>query len=269
MGHTRLGDIPTGRKWKAVVAALASLEDEGEVGYGMFAEDVALLALKTLEAAKSGLSKALDDNGLQYTFFLLTQVALASREDDWRERLSSVGINVSDDISPFTLTSELHTAIDDYLSERGHPTDISEIAQQAAGEAITSLTVHETRTLFGAGEKELQTAIRHLSTKRGFADLGQRFFGRFMARFLNFYLSRATAANVGGNKLPSVGDVTTFNNILQDHCEQTARVVRDYCGEWYSKTKYIEGINLDNTSRFMTVALKKLQSELEQQRKKL
>lgn len=269
MGHTRLGDIPTGRKWKAVVAALASREGEGKVGYGIFAEDVELVALTTLEAAKSGLSKALDGNGLRYTFFLLTQLALASREHNWRQRLSSLGINVSDEISPFALTAELQHAIDDYLSERGQPTDISEIAQQAAGEAITSLTAHEARTLFGTGEKELHTAIRHLSTRRGFADLGQRFFGRFMARFLNFYLSRATAAHVGGNKLRSVGDLTTFNEILQNHCEQTARVVRDYCGEWYSKTEYIEGISLENTSKFMAVALKKLQSELEQQRKKL
>ena len=90
-----------------------------------------------------------------------------------------------------------------------------------------------------------------------------------MARFLNFYLSRATAAQVGGSKFQSISDVSKFNSLLERHCEQTARIVRDFCAEWYSKTEYQQGIDLENTSRFMAVAVKKLQSELERQRKNL
>jgi len=41
--------------------------------------------------------------------------------------------------------------------------------------------------------------------------------------------------------------------------------VRDFCGEWYSKTAYREGIDLKNASRFLAVAVRKLGSELEQQ----
>lgn len=268
MGHTRLGNIPTGKKWKAVVAALAARRDD-TVTLGVLSEDVELVALRTLEAAKTGLNRALDDEGLKYTFFVLTQLALASREADWKNRLSQVGIDVPAETSPFALSAELHKSIDEYLRTRGHGSDISEIAQQAAGEALTSLTAEEARSLFGTGERELQNAVRRLSTSRGFSDLGQRFFGRFMARFLNFYLSRATAAQVGRGKLQSTSDVSTFNSLLERHCEQTARIVRDFCGEWYSKTEYQQGIDLDNTSRFMAVAVKKLQSELERQRKNL
>jgi len=47
--------------------------------------------------------------------------------------------------------------------------------------------------------------------------------------------------------------------------EESARIVRDFCGEWYSKTEYEQGINLDNSSRFLAVAVRKLRSELEQQ----
>jgi hypothetical protein len=269
MGHTRLGELPTGRKWKAVVEALIATQGQGEVGYGVFADDVGLVALKTLDAAKNGLNKALDDEGLRYTFYLLTQLALASRQEDWKNNLSELGINLHEEISPFGLTSELQNAIDGHLSQRGHPTDISEMAQQAAGEALTSLTADKASTLFGSGELELKNAVRHLSTRNGFGELGQRFFGAFMARFLNFYLSRATAGQVGGNKLRSVQDVTTFNDILRTHCEQSALILRAFCGEWYSKTEFVEGIDLDNTSRFMAVAVKKLQSELQQQRKRL
>jgi hypothetical protein len=268
MGHTRLGNIPTGKKWKAVVEALAASRDD-IVTFGILSEDIELVASKTLEAAKAGLNRALDDEGLKYTFFVLTQLAIASREADWKTRLSQVGIEVPTETSPFALSAEVHKSIDDYLSKRGQGSDISEIAQQAAGEALTSLTAEEAKSLFGTGESELRNAVRRLSTSRGFADLGQKFFGRFMSRFLNFYLSRATAAQVGGSKFQSTTDVSRFNNLLEQHCEQSARIVRDFCGEWYSKTEYRQGIDLENTSRFMAVAVKKLQSELERQRKNL
>jgi hypothetical protein len=140
------------------------------------------------------------------------------------------------------------------------------MAQQAAGEAVVALASPKATTLFGAGRSELLGALRELSTKKGFGELGQRFFGRFMARFLNFYLSRVTASQLGGQSLRQVGDVSRFNEQLRTHCEQTARIVRDFCGEWYSKTEFQEGISLDNTSRFLAVALKKLQAEMARQK---
>jgi hypothetical protein len=42
--------------------------------------------------------------------------------------------------------------------------------------------------------------------------------------------------------------------------------VQDFCGDWYSKTEFQHGIDLQNTSGFMAVALKKLQAELQKQR---
>ncbi len=265
MGHTRLGELPKGQRWKAVVAAMARLDDSPN---DLLTDDVELIAQKTLDAAQAGLEKATEDEGLRYTFFLLTQLALASRETDWQDRLSRVGIDRSEDASLFGLTAEVQNAIDDHISLQGRPTDISEMAQQAAGEAIAKLAAPKAYTLFGSGEEEVQQAVRDLSTKKGFADLGQKFFGLFMSHFLNFYLSRATAAQVGSGRLRHIGDLSQFNEVLQTHCEQTARIVRDFCGEWYSKTEFKEGITLDNTSRFMAVALKKLQAELKRQRTK-
>jgi hypothetical protein len=42
--------------------------------------------------------------------------------------------------------------------------------------------------------------------------------------------------------------------------------VHDFCGEWYSKTEFKTGIDLANSSRFVAVAMKKLQAELVKQR---
>ncbi len=266
MGHTRLGSIPKTQKWTAIVAKIAGVGDERSSGRETLDEAIGNVALETLDAAKAGLDKAIDDTGLRYTFYLLTQIVLSAREPNWQERLASIGIHLLEDASLFDLTAQVQNAIDDFLIARGRSTDISEMGQQAAGEAIATLAGPGAVTLFGSGRDELQRAIRELSTKRGFAQLGKTFFGRFMARFLSFYLSRITAAHVDGERLHQIGDLSRFNEVLQMHCEQSARIVHDFCGEWYSKTEFREGINLDNTSRFMAVALRKLQDELKRQR---
>jgi hypothetical protein len=256
MGHQRLGDIPTSTKWVAVVAMLG---DKG-IAAGAPAA-VAEIAEVTLDAAAAGLERAIGDRGLRYTFYLLTQIVLAAREPDWQQSLAALGIHISEDQSLFEFTAEVQDAIDRQMSSVGATTDVSDMAQQAAGQAIAELAGPNVRTLFGSGAAELQEAIRGLSTKAGFARLGQRFFGYFVSRFLNFYLSRVTAGRVGG-----VGRLSQFNEALERHCTQSARIVHDFCGEWYSKTEFQHGIDPENTSRFMAVALKKLKAELEEQR---
>jgi hypothetical protein len=265
MGHTRLGAIPKTRKWDEVVEQIAGQGLTGDVVPA--AENLGAIAAHTLDAAQKGLSNAANDPGVLYTYYLLTQVALASRTDDWEAALGKLDIRLSSDSTVFDFTAEVQDAIDRHIrqSPRG-ATDLSEIAQQSAGEALMSLAGTRTVSLFGGNSADVQNAMRSLSTKKGFGELGQRFFGRFVARFLNFYLSRVTAAKLGSPRLADLGDIAQFNAALRSHCDQSARIVRDFCGEWYSKTEYQEGINLENTSRFLAVALKKLRSELEQQK---
>jgi hypothetical protein len=267
MGHQRLGDVPKTQKWANVVAKVAGVGGrEGPQADGIPIDSIHDIAAETLNATEAGLLKSIDDPGLRYTFYLLSQIVLAAREPDWQASLSRLGIRLSSDSSLFDLTSEIQFAIDDHLSSRGKATDISEMAQKAAGEAIARLAEAKANTLFGSGSEEVQDALRELSTKAGFARLGQRFFGGFMARFLNFYLSRITAGQVGGPSLRQVGDLTRLNEALVKHCHQSALIVRDFCGDWYSKTEFQKGIDLDNTSSFMAVALKKLKAELQKQR---
>lgn len=265
MGHQRLGDVPRTQKWANVVAKVAG-DGQGPQSGAHSAEAIEEIAAETLTAAEGGLLKSISDPGLRYTFYLLTQIVLAAREPNWQGSLADLGLHVSGDSTLYDLISEVQYAIDDHLSSRGGPTDISEMAQKAAGEAIARLAAAKANTLFGTGSDEVQDALRDLSTKAGFARLGQRFFGGFMSRFLNFYLSRVTAGQVGGPRLQQVGDLTQFNEALAAHCHQSARIVRDYCGEWYSKTQFQKGIDLDNTSGFMAVAMKKLKAELQRRR---
>ena len=208
---------------------------------------------------------AINDTGLIYTFFILTQIALASRKDDWQHSLTRIGIDLPEEATLHDLTTGMQGAIDDFLYSQNRVTDISEMAQKAAGEALATLASDKSTTLFGSALSEVQTAVHDLSTKNGFSDLGQKFFGLFMARFLNFYLSRISASYINGNSFSHIGDISRFNNVLKNHCEQSAFIVRDFCGQWYSKTEYLKGISLRNTAGFIAVALKKLSAEMKRQ----
>ena len=264
MGHTRLGELPKTQKWLDLVRRIAGSPMSG--GVLTAASYVEAIAAQTLDASRVGLDNAKHDSGVIHAFYLLTQVTLASRRTNWEDALARYGIRLADDGTVFDLTTEIQAAIDRHVSESSSGgTDLSEMAQQAVGEALMSLADSRTMSLFQGGDNEVRKAIRTLSTKRGFGELGQRFFGRFIARFLNFYLSRATAAALGGPRLLDLADVTEFNEALRIHCDQSARIVRDFCGEWYSKTAYQQGINPENTSRFLAVAVRKLTKELELQ----
>jgi hypothetical protein len=266
VGHTRLGAIPKTRKWRDVVEQVTGGHVTGR-GVVSVTADMAVIAAKTLNAAQRALDRAVEDQGVRYTFYLLTQVTLAARTADWETPLGKHGIRLSGEASIFDFTAEVQAAIDRHAARSSsEATDLSEIAQQSAGEAILSLAASRTASLFGGSSEEVKHAIRSLSTKKGFGELGQQFFGIFVSRFLNFYLSRATAAELGGRRLRDLGDVAQFNATLRSHCNQSARIVRDFCGTWYSKTEYEQGIDLENTSRFLAVAMKKLRSELEQQK---
>jgi hypothetical protein len=265
MGHTRLGTVPKTRKWNEIVELVAGRTLTGDVARTTVS--IGAIAAQTLDAAQKGLDRANDDPGVRYTFYLMTQVALASRTTDWEGALAKHGIHLPGDSTVFDLAAEVQDAIDRYLSRTPlGPTDLSEIAQQSAGEALTTLAGSRTASLFGGSSRDIQNAIRPLSTKKGFGELGQRFFGRFIARFLNFYLSRVTASTLGGPRLRDLGDVAEFNRSLRAHCDQSAWIVRDFCGQWYSKTEYQKGIDLKNASGFLAVAMNKLRSELAKQK---
>jgi hypothetical protein len=251
MGHTRLGTIPKTRKWVAVVNTVTADSSSSLGAPSTVSQKTDQIASQTLDAAQGGLNAAINDLGLRYTFFLLTQIVLAARTEDWENRLADIGLNLLDDSTLYDLTSEIQNAIDDFLFSNKHSSDISEMAQKAAGEAITSLAAPKSISMFGNDLEQVKVAIKDLSTKKGFSTLGQKFFGVFMAQFLNFYLSRVTASHVNTQNIQQIGEITKFNDTLRIHCEQSARVVYDFCGEWYSKTEYQKGIDLENSSGFV------------------
>ncbi len=256
MGHQRLGEISKTQKWKKVVEKITSAIGASTAGTGVTVEgtaegvgkiDVGQVAAQILQAAEGGLAEAANDPGLQSTVFLLTQIVLAARQDDWQAGLDTVGIKLDAGAGVFHLTAEVQRVIDEDVRHHGRPTTVGELARQAAGEALADLTRNEAISLFGSGRDELQQAVKKLSTKAGFCDLGQRFFGNFTARYLDSYASKIVPGMAGTNAFRQIQDFSEFRQSLFLHCYQSAKIVHDFSGEWYSKTEWEKGIDRKNT----------------------
>jgi hypothetical protein len=114
MGHTRLGALPKTHSWPQVVAFFQV--DEAPAADREF---VSAVAARTLAAAEGGLTRAPDDPGLTYSFYLLARIAQAAGSEHWRPELRAVGISLSPNATAYDLATEYQTAVDEYLEQKG------------------------------------------------------------------------------------------------------------------------------------------------------
>jgi len=257
MGHLQLGDLPRTYHWQDVISLYE------------YAPDAPDLAAATLEAAQKGLELASREPGVKFTVWLMTQVTLAAKEKDFAEALKKLGIDVPTRPGLFDITGGLTTRIDAYVDSTAARTDTSEMCQMAAVETLSRHCMEQGRSLFGSGPEEVQDAVKELSTKTNFARFSRDFFSRFIYRYINYFLSRETSKHVGpGGSLPNIDAHTAFNEALKLHCRESAKIVQDFAGGWYSKTNYEYGITPEKAGNFAHVALKKLASELKREREK-
>src|ERR1039458_5080208 len=92
LGHTRLGPLPKSKRWNQVVESLTG-SGLNQYAVSSSASRVNIIAAETLKAARSTLARVSNDPGVRYTFYLLTQLVLASRNTDWRSELDQHGIS--------------------------------------------------------------------------------------------------------------------------------------------------------------------------------
>lgn len=251
MGHIRLGTLPDTRLWNFVVGLVA----EGA--------DVASVATATSRAAIKGLDLAHADAGLCHTIYLLTQLVLAAREDNFPAALSRSGITNSREPGFLDIVTGFSEAIDKHLSGKYRRTDIGEMAKRAAVESITALVRERSESLFGTTTDEIKRAAYDLSTKNGFAKLTHEFFSRFTHRFLNYHLSRELSNHVGGNgRFADSEQCSEFVKELGQHCREASEIVRTFARDWYSKKNFEGGITPGKARFFTDYAVTKLKAEL-------
>lgn len=251
MGHIRLGNLPRTRKWQQVIGML------GE-GTGMPA-----LAAATMDASQRGLQEASDDSALIYSFWLLTQLPLAARTDDFSGELKKRGLKVSAEPTLMEIVGAFTDAVDDYVGNRGCRTDLGELAQLAAAETLADFIGEKSRSLFDTTPEDVKIAFKQASTTKNFGLLSREFFSRLTNRYISYYLSHEISNHVGSDKrLYNIDEHVDFKKALDTHCWQASRIVQEFSGGWTSKTNYEEGITPENVSGFMKFALKKIRAEL-------
>jgi hypothetical protein len=251
MGHTRLGELPATRNWRQVVALLNSEADTPEI------------AQATAVAAEQGLSLADQDEGLLYSWYLLCHVPLAARTGQFADSLTLLGISVPPEPSLFDIASGFAEAVDSHQRSAPGRTDIGEMARLSAVETLMELGRRRTPSLIGSAADDTRDTLREHSTSNRFGILAHEFFARFMNRFLAYHLSRELSRHVGpGQRFSDIAQHNAFNDALDLHCRQAARIVQEFAGDWYGKANYEAGITLRKAKGFVRHALEKLRDEL-------
>jgi hypothetical protein len=255
MGHKRLGMLPRTKRWQQVVASL----DGGE--------SVARIAAASSDAAEGALSRAANDPALIRAFWLLTQLPLAARGTDFTERLRELGLAVGGSPRLFEVIGAFSEAVDAHTRTFGERSDLGEMAQLAATESLSAIVGRSLPGLFGPTAEEVQRAIGRLATSAQFSDLARDFFARLTRRHLEYYLSRELSNHVGsGSRFGSIAEHSEFSADLDQQCREAARIVKEFSGDWFGKTNYEGGITPEKAAAFVSIARKKIRSELRNRR---
>jgi hypothetical protein len=246
MGHTRLGNLPRTRKWRQVIALLESGAATGQI------------AAATLDASKRGLEQAARDPALVHSFWLLTQLPLCAKREEYQKELSKVGLSVPNEPGLLDLVGAFADSVDAHVRRSGGRTDLGEMAQMGAAETLTSTLRRQTTTLFGTTPDDVQRELAKLSTPRNFSLLAREFFSRLSERYLSYFLSKQLS-----NEYHNVQENVRFREALSVHCKQASKIVEEFAGDWYSKANYEGGITPRKAANFVYVALNKLRAELD------
>lgn len=251
MGHIRLGTLPRTRRWIQVLDL---------IGEGAGTPEV---SVATMGASKQGLISAAKDPGLVYTFWLLTQIPLAARSNDFVARLQKLGLEITEPPSVLEIAGAFMGAVDAHVRRTGGRTDLGEMAQMAASETLTVLGIPATANLFETTPADVQQSIRSFSTSRQFSTLAREFFTRLTRKYLTYFLSRELSNYVSGDgRFANIDKHAEFNKGLDLHCRQASRIIEEFSGGWFSKANYQRGITREKAAGFIHIAIKKLCAEL-------
>lgn len=255
MGHQHLGRLPRSKDWQQVIGLIQA------------GADAATIAAATSEAAERSMIDASDDEGVRHTFFLLTQLPLAARTEDFSKALANLGVNVKGDPTLVEVTTALMSAIDRHVAHLHAGSDYGEIAQLSATEALHAVVARQLPGLFTPTGSEVKSAIAGFATVKQFAILAREFFSRLTRRHLDYYLTRELSSHVGaGKSFATISQHQAFNESLELHCREASRIIQEFSGEWYSKQNYEGGIDPGKAGRFVHVASHKIRDELRHRR---
>lgn len=255
MGHTIVGEFPKTRPWNRVFDLLQA----PEVSPGLVAD-------ATVRAAGSRLSQLRGDESLTFCFWLLTRLAAAARGPDFATDTQRLGLDVRTSDHALALVAQVNERVREELVQFPESGPFGDLAVNALRSSLTETLGAQNHSLFGSSVDDLAAAFRRHSTASQFGELATRFFGAFYAQTLRYYVDRALPAAINpAGGLRTLADVSAFQEGLDRHARESARIVELYATQWWVKHKGIHGepISREEVRGFTAYALTKLRKELE------
>lgn len=254
MGHIRIGRLPKTKPWSGLFDQLQS----GDI-------NAAQVAQATAEAALEQFASLEGDRRINYTFWFLTRLVTAARGDDFHGELERLGLRDASFTSGLSFVQQIARTVEREQRTRGEPTVFSRMAELSLRQVLTRNLVDQSKTLFGTGLDEIQSACRAMSTRKTFGKVARDFFATFMGRSIRYLTDKELSNYVGPNRPVSSPDqVLVFEQALNRHCYETAKIVEDFAGGWFSKHNWETNNNISEkeTAGFTAYALEKIQMDL-------
>jgi hypothetical protein len=229
--------------------------------------DVSQIANATIRAADKAFSFVLNDEGFTEAVWLMTQLAIAAKKDNFNDHLQSVGINLPQDTSLPDVAAAVAEAMDRKLESNGSRSDLGAMSQRALVGALVEHISPKLPSLFAPDAIDVQAALASLGKKREFGELSRTFFAKLTNDSMNYFLTKTLASHLGeGQRFTTMNEVGQFEKALTTHCKEASLIVEQFSADWFSKHKYEEGgdISRESSNGFASYALKKMKDELKE-----
>lgn len=230
MGHQLFRNPPTIREWSEILTLI-------DKGAGI--EQISNLTLRTCETE---FHDCRNDRGVQRATYLLLNIPFAVETDDSASQLRDLGIFVTDNGCFFEFLGAVQINLDQLIQHKGPKSDLDEMAQQALIETFAHFNQPEIGEGLFEGialeGKELswQERLASFAQPQNFSVLARRFFGRFLFRSLDYFLSRTLYQyrNVT-DRFAYLGDERDYTERLEKHCFKCAEILHPFTNEWHFK----------------------------------
>jgi len=256
MGHLRLKGVPKSQPWVAVVFEIQ--QGRGDQ------QSAARVAAATAHATELQLQQLKGDPSVTHCFWLLARLAEASRRSSFAEELKALGLS-AEHKSALSFMAEVASSVRESIGRNTGSGAFADLASLALRKTLSEAIGHQGPGLFGSSLDDVQHALRAVSTQNAFANLSQRFFGDFLGRTLTFFVDRAVpSALLSSSTLHSVNDTRAILDSVDLHARQSALILHDFAGEWYSKHDWKSGGRITHAEAegFVAYGLEKLRAEL-------
>lgn len=253
MGHERVGTLPHSKRWRDVVAQMASLSGT--------AEETADLAEATLNNVRSSFRNIHTDDGVVAAFQFLVALTKSTALSDSLPPSESPLIDFDRSPTTLRLVSELRSWVDQHQGSK----EYADLAKKASADAMVSWSEqHKQQPSLFADGNESEGVWRSADNGAGFCEVARLFFSKFTERYLNYFLGREASSAAG-----SVQERDSLETQLRSHVDgvsryafESARITQSFAAGWFNQHAR-DSVPTDSEIRgFLAVAFGKMREEL-------